>query len=48
MAYAVQNPLGAWQSFVVIAAGGDRRLGAFGRGGGDFLVAFALPPAQEE
>ena len=36
MAYAVQNEAGAWQSFVVIAAGGDTRLGAFGRGGGDF------------
>ena len=47
MAYAVQNEAGAWQSFVVIAAGGDTRLGAFGRGGGDFLVAFALPTAQD-
>jgi glucose dehydrogenase len=47
MAYAVQRPNGDWQSFVVIAAGGDARLGAFGGGGGDFLVAFALPSAQE-
>ena len=47
MAYAVQDQGGHWQSFVVIAAGGDTRLGAFGRGGGDFLVAFSLPPAQE-
>lgn len=47
MAYAVQRPSGDWQSFVVIAAGGDARLGAFGGGGGDFLVAFALPATQE-
>ncbi len=43
MAYAAKGPTGRWRSYVVIAAGGDRRLGAFGRGGGDYLLAFALP-----
>ena len=43
MAYAAKGPTGRWRSYVVIAAGGDSRLGAFGRGGGDYLLAFALP-----
>ncbi|MBL6716825.1 MAG: PQQ-binding-like beta-propeller repeat protein [Pseudomonadales bacterium] len=44
MAYAAKGADGRWRSYVVIAAGGDSRLGAFGRGGGDYLLAFALPP----